>query len=120
MTKNNLVVRESNLIHNNHRSDQATFQNYPENLRLNKKQMNEAQNMVRLGVNKTILKASFLKKGKAVPLKTLHNIQTKQQNAYQRPNGASELHQLLEEFEKIANARIRVFVNDAGELIGKF
>lgn len=76
--------------------------------------------MVRVGVQKTILKAYFLGKVKTVPLKTLHNIQTKQRNAYQRPNEASELDQLLEEFQKIRNARIRVFTNDDGELIGKF
>lgn len=119
LDKNALVVREVNLNHQNHRSDKITYDTYPENLRLNAKQTREAKKMVHLGVKKTLLKSYFMKKGKTVTLKALHNLQTKEQNLYKQPDESNELHHLLEELQKIPNARIRVYTSDNGELIGK-
>lgn len=119
-TENHLVVQEVNLNHENHRSDETTFKHYPENLRLDKKQKKDAKKMIHLGVKPTVLKSHFMKQGKNVALKTLHNLKTMQQNSCKPLNELTELDHLLEELQKIPNARIRICTNEDGELIGNF
>lgn len=113
-------MREVNLHHENHRSDEQTFKHYPENLRLNADKQLEAEKLISLGVNKQRLKMYLMKDGSTVPIKILHNIQTKQRNSYKKSSGQNELKDLLEEMNKVPNAKVRVYVNDEEELIGKF
>lgn len=120
LSKDKLVVREVNLNHENHRSDETTFAHYPENQRLNNKQKKKANDMIRVGVKMTKLKSYFMEQGTTVPLKTLHNMKTKQQNLNKCLDESNELKQLLQELQKIPNATIRVYTNENDELIGKF
>lgn len=96
LTKNKLVVREVNLHHENHRSDKQTFDHYIENLRLDANKQKEPEKFISLDVNKQRLKMYLMRDGSKVPLKALHNIQTKQRNEYKSSSGESQLQDLLE------------------------
>lgn len=117
---NKLVVREVNLEHEFHRSDKQTFDHYPENLRLDKEKLEEAEKLVALGVNKQRLKMYLMRDGSVVPLKTLHNIQTRLNNLFNNGTPENHLLDMLHEMEKIPNARVRVSVNEKDEIIGNF
>lgn len=121
MKEGTLIVTEVNLNHRNHRLDKQTFDFYPENLRLKREQKDEVKKMIALGVNKQKLKAQLMKENnRVISLKVLHNIQTKQRLLKEGNNRETELKQLLEELQKVPNARIRVFTNEENELIGIF
>lgn len=68
--------------------------------------------MVALGVNKQRLKANLMKNGTTIPLTLLHNTQTKQLNSAKNSVDQNKLQQLLEELQKIPNAKLRVFKNE--------
>lgn len=75
--------------------------------------------MIALGVNKQKLKAHLMKDGKTiVPLKLLHNIQTKQRLSKEAGTKETELKELLDELNKIPHFTVRVFTNGENELIG--
>ncbi|KAJ6647647.1 hypothetical protein Bhyg_02870, partial [Pseudolycoriella hygida] len=97
----------------------VTYHHYPENLKINPDELPEIERMISLGVNKLNLKADPMSDGKTiVPLKALHNIQTKIQDKIQnRYLGADELEQVLEKMQEIPNARVRVVTSDAKALI---
>lgn len=64
--------------HANHLITQQVYDHYPENVRLNADELAIAEKMVKVDGNKKKIKM-FLQneRGKPVPLKLLHNIQTK-------------------------------------------
>lgn len=116
------IVTKSNLNHEYHGTDVATFKHYPENLRIPPEKLPEVEKMIALGVNKQKLKADLEADGKLiVPLKVLHNIQTamnkRNESVY---SGDDELQRLLKKLQEIPNAKVRVVTSDTDELIGKF
>lgn len=114
------TVTQSNLTHENHNTDKATYDHYPENLRLPEEKLKDVERLLRLGVNKQKLKADLEAEGLIVPLKILHNIQNKmnrsRQNAY---TGDDELQKLLQQLREIPNATVRIVTNEDDELIGR-
>lgn len=114
-----LVVTKANLHHANHATDKQTYDHYPENLRIKKDKLKDVERMVSLGVNKHKLKADLMKDGDIVPLKTLHNIQTRLQMGLQQNYSGNQLAKMLERMREVPNARTRVIVNSDNELIGK-
>lgn len=121
MKNEKLIVQQADLTHENHATDKATFDHYPENLRILPEKIKDVENMINLGVNKQKLKASLMTDGeKVVPLKTLHNIQTKLRQKNQNNYTADdELTKVLDKLQQIPNAKIRVVTSDQNELIGK-
>lgn len=119
MKNGKFVVTQSHLNHENHNTDKATYDHYPENLRLPAEKLPEVKKMISLGVNKHLLKLDLMADGKTiVPLKSLHNLQTKMRQEKQAEYGDNELQGVLKKMQEIPNAKIRVVTSDNNELIG--
>lgn len=115
-----LIVKQSNLNHENHATDKVTYEHYPENMRIPPEQLPEVERMIALGANKQLLKLDLMSNGAIIPLKALHNVQTavkaKKQNQYE---GADDLEKVLSKLQQIPNAKVRVVTSEENELIGK-
>ncbi|KAJ6639656.1 hypothetical protein Bhyg_12403, partial [Pseudolycoriella hygida] len=73
-----LVVKEAQLHHENHLLNEQVYKYYPENLRLIDTEVAKAQEMIEVDANKKKVKMVLEKqRGKPVPIKLLHNLQTK-------------------------------------------
>lgn len=114
------LVTQSNLNHENHNTDKATYDHYPENLRILPEKLAEVKRMISVGANKHLLKMDLMSDGKTiVPLKVLHNIQTAMRKEKENEFGnANELESVLKKLQEIPNARIRVVTDEKNELIG--
>lgn len=66
MKEGKLTVKEVNLKHEYHATDEVTFKHYPENLRLPTEKLEEVEKMISLGVNKQKLKADLMADGKTI------------------------------------------------------
>ncbi len=120
MKNGKFLITQSELNHENHNTDKATYDHYPENMRIPPEKLPEVKKMISLGVNKHLLKLDLMADGKSiVPLKLLHNIQTKLRAENQKEyKGTDELQDLLNMLQEIPNARIRVVTNEENELVG--
>ncbi len=105
----------------NHNTDKATYDHYPENLKIPAEKVEEVKRMITVGAKKRLIKLDLMKDSKTnVPLKVLHNLQTKMQKENQSEfDGANELEKLLKKMQEIPNARIRIVTDEKNELIGK-
>lgn len=120
LKKGKFHVTQSNLTHKNHNTDKATYDHYPENLRIPPEKLPEVKRLISLGVNKQKLKLDLMANGELiVPMKVLHNIQFAMQKEKQNEfGGADDLASILKKLEIIPNARVRVVTTDTDELIG--
>lgn len=101
--------------------NQQVYDHYPENMRLNKDELVIAEKMVKVDGNKKKIK-SFLQneRGKPVPIKLVHNLQTKMNSAIQGASDENILEKLYQALMTIPNSRVRFISNeDDNELIGK-
>lgn len=116
------LVKQSNLNHENHNTDKATYDHYAENLRIPKEKLPEVKKWISLGANKQLIKLDLMADGKTIlPLKTLHNIQTAmKKEAKKEFGGADELESVLKKLQKIPNSRVRVVTDEKNELIGMY
>lgn len=121
LVDNKLTVKDIQLTHENHNLDEATYNHYPENMRIDNEQLKTVEKMIEIGGNKQKIKADLMKNGnKVIALKTLHNIQTKQRKEKQGSNDVDSMEKLLQQLQQVPNARIRVVTNEDLELIGKY
>lgn len=117
---NKLVVTKSQLVHENHNLDDATFNHYPENMKIDSERLESVGKMIELGVNKHKLKVDLMKDGKSnISLKSLHNIQTKQRLKNEGHSETDMMEKLLERLQQVPNARVRLVTTETLELIGK-
>lgn len=119
MKDRKFVVTQSNLNHQNHNTDKATY-DHPENLRIPPEKLPEVKRMIFLGAKNQLIKLDLMSDGETiVPLKVLQNIQNAMKKEKQNEFGnANELESMLKKLQEIPNARIRVVTNDENELIG--
>lgn len=115
---NKLIVKEANLTHQNHMCDQKTYDLYPENVRLTGDTLVKAQEMIQVGGNKKQIKMQLTEQtGKPVLMKTLHNLQTKEQN--QKHVGTDDqLRNLYDILSAIPNINACFITDDQNELVG--
>src|ERR1700744_2702750 len=107
------------LNHTNHDTYKATYNHYPENMRVDPTKMENVKKMLSLGVSKRKLKLDLMADSESiVSLKTLHNIHTKDRLEKQSAYNGDPLQQLLERLHEIPNMRIRVLTDENNELIG--
>lgn len=119
LVKDKLIVQEVNLNHRNHMTDQQTYDHYPENVRLSGEVLVTAQQMIRVGGNKKKIKLDLTRQtGKPVLMKTLHNIQTKDQaQKFVGPDDAFlKLYDIL---AAISNANVCFITDEGDELVGR-
>lgn len=112
-------MKDSHLKHEGHGVDAVTYAHYAENLRLNDEDTMEAQKMIRVDGNKKKIKMLLMRKlGKPVPIKALHNLQTKMSSEQQcdPDDTLASLHEIL---SKIPNATVKFVTNQHNELLGK-
>lgn len=121
LVNNKLTVKESNVIHENHRSDKLTFQHYPENMRLKEDETIEVRKRIACGGCKALIKHDLMKnRDSPVPLKAIHNLQTRDRAERQGLTPDNELERLLETMNEIPDAIAHVIRNEENELIGKY
>lgn len=115
-----LTVNESSLVHENHATDEVTYNHYSENLRIPPEKLQEVEKMISLGANKQKIKANLMQEeNRIVSLKTLHNIQSKLRHQNQHKyDGNDELQKIFQKLQEIPNATVRVVTSDQNELIG--
>lgn len=113
-----LIVKQSKLDHENHSTDQTTFDHYPENMKFSAEQELAIGKMLSVGANKKMLKL-MKETGKPVMMKQLHNLQTKLQKAAHNGPG-SDLQKLFDVLVTIPGAKVRFISNDDGEFVGNF
>lgn len=112
-------MTKATLNHENHPVDQQIYDHYPENMRLNENELVVAEKMVAVDGNKKKIKMYLQKeRGKPVPMKLLHNLQTKNNSKMQ---GGSEpvLQKLYNALTRVPDARVRFISNQDDEFIGK-
>lgn len=87
--------------------DKQTYLHYPETMKLTNQEEAFAESMIKCGSNKQKMRHHLMADREAtVPLKTLHNLQTKLNvNA---KNSENELESLVLEMEKVLGARIKL------------
>lgn len=114
-----LIVTESMLQHQNHATDQQTFDHYPEKMKLLPEHEKLAKEMIAMDCNKRKLKVQLMKAtGKPVSMQTLHNIQTKLQSVLSGGSG-NDLQKLYDALTATAGATVRFIANDENEFVGK-
>lgn len=110
-----------NLNHENHKTDKKTFLCYPENVRLKDKEIKVATDMIACGANKQRLKAFLsVDRESPLPLKLLHNLQTKIHLEKQSADRSGDLQKLIEMMLSVKNARVRLIVNQQNEFVGVY
>lgn len=101
--------------------NQQVYDHYPENLRLNKDELDIAEKMIKVDGNKKKVKMYLQNnRGKPVPIKLLHNIQTKANSKIQGVSEETILEKLYNALTSIPDARVRFISNQNDELIGKW
>lgn len=121
LIKGKLTVTKSDLAHENHNTDRKTFLSYPENVRLTPKEVEDLRKMMDCGANKQKIKANLMKEREAaLPLRVLHNFQTKVHLEKQTSNRKDDLKRLIEMMMTVPNAKVRVVVDENNELIGVY
>lgn len=120
LRKDKFIVTEVNLDHENHNTDQQTYDLYPENVRLTGEVLSKAEEMIEVGGNKKKIKMHLAKlTGKTVPMKTLNNIQTNMQK--KKSVGAdNQLDQLYNVLKDLPDTIVRFVSNTDDELVGNF
>lgn len=116
-------VTSAETNHENHNTDAQTYRHYPENMRLQPEEKEVVNEMLKCGANKQMIKNNLMKKrgGRPVTLKSIHNMATKvHQEIHQLVADETELQKLLENMQKIPNARVRVAVDENNELLSIF
>lgn len=115
---NKLEVKELNPKHTNHSCDLQTYLHYPENLRLTKDETDIAKTMIQCGANKQKVKINLMTNRESpISLKSLHNLQTKQNKS---TTGDDEFTTLLGLMQNIPGVKIKVAYDDENQLIGIF
>lgn len=108
------------LNHENHATDQQTFDHYPENMQLSAEQQKLTEAMISADCNKKKIKVDLMKQtGKPVPMKMLHNFQTKLQNKKTSGNG-NDLQKLFDALTATEGSTVRIVANDANEFVGEY
>lgn len=110
-----------NLCHENHATDQMTYDHYQENMRLSPVEQSQAMKMISMGANKKKMKMDLMNQrgGKPVSLKNLHNLQTKMQQ-HTKNSSTNDLQTLYECLSQIPRAKVRFIINQANEILGKY
>lgn len=114
-------IYSSKTVHENHNTDEQTYKHYAENMRLNEEEVNYVAESIRNGANKQKIKNILMEKrdGRPIALKSIHNVQNKLKRTIEHLiDEQTELEKLLENMNKIPNARIKVAVNENNELLG--
>lgn len=121
LKKDKLTVTHVNLNHENHQTDRATFLSYPENVKLTESEVKLVSPMFACGASKQLVKAFISKDREAtVPLKLLHNLDSKLKQQKQGFNRKEDLIRLIEMMMQVPNGRVRIISNEENELIGVF
>lgn len=116
----NLVVTKADLQHVNHATTQQVYDHYPENMRLKEDEETEVRNMIKVGGSKKLIKSHIEKKRETpVPIKLLHNLQTKMNAAVEGPS-ENPLENLHASLSLVPNVRVRFISNQNDELVGKW
>lgn len=116
-----LVVKEFSPQHTNHTLSQDRFLHLPEQLRLTKDELREAELVLQTGGNKKKLQAHLMAQrgGKPVILKQLHNLGTKLRKT--NCSNETDLEKLVEEMKKIPEAVVKIaYEETTKDLIGVF
>lgn len=121
LVKDKLTVKNVNPQHENHQTDRNTFLSYPENVRLTENEVELVKPMIACGASKQKVKAFLsINREAPVPLKVLHNLDSKMKQEKQSPNRRDDLKRLIEMMTQVPNARVRIITNENNELIGVF
>lgn len=113
-------MKKADLQHVNHATTQQVYNHYPEKMRLDTDEIAEANNMIKVGGSKKLIKSHFeMKRKTPVSIKSLHNLQTKMNAAIEGPseNPLENLHKAL---SQVPNARVRFICDENDDLIGKW
>ena len=90
-------------------------------MRLNKEEHEIAEKMIQVDGNKKKIKTYLQKeRGKPVPIKLLHNIQTKNNLKVQGGGSETVLEKLYNALTTVPNARVRFISSQDDELIGNY
>lgn len=121
MVGGKFCVKEINPTHENHDTNRNTFLAYPENVRLTENEAAEATRMIEAGGSKQRIKA-LLSNGRdaKVPLKVLHNLDTKIRLSKQTTNRNDDFKNLIDMMTSVPNARIRIIANGQDEFLGLY
>lgn len=100
--------------------DDKTFDHYPENVKLSEKNIAQIEELLAAGANKRKIKANIMKEtGKPVLMKSIHNVQTKIQQAKQNADG-NVLQDLYDVMVTVPGAKVRFISNSNDEFVGTY
>jgi hypothetical protein len=117
--KDKLIVKQVNLKHENHAVDQATYDHYPEKMRLTPEERTEAEKMISVSGNKKKIKMKLMegRGGKAISMKSLHNVQTKLNS--DNKDEVNVMQKIYDMLNAIRGARVKVIVDQHNALVGR-